>query len=194
MEKVFNGEEREVSMEDIIKLALSYDLASDLHENWRLTRLKEDGTYEPRMKKSKDEEWNKKHNTDDVDIANTTFAELPSNWQYENLEAAKVVIELVYDKLVYGKQITLEDFEKMASVVHEKWLSRNNWVYGKEDGNPTLAVSYDLLPKEEKEKDREQIDLAIRKVTSYMLGKVDANKLIEQYNITIEETKKTKQM
>lgn len=38
-------------MDDIvIKNALSYSLASDLHEAWRLTRRKEDGTYEPRKK------------------------------------------------------------------------------------------------------------------------------------------------
>jgi hypothetical protein len=52
------------------------------------------------MKKSKDEEWTKKHGTDDVDIANTSFADLPSNWKYENLEAAKVAIDLVFDKVV----------------------------------------------------------------------------------------------
>lgn len=33
-------------------------MASDLHETWRETRKREDGTYEPRMKKSKDEKWN----------------------------------------------------------------------------------------------------------------------------------------
>ena len=44
-------------MDDIvIKNALSYSLGSDLHEAWRLTRKKEDGIYEPRIKKSKDED------------------------------------------------------------------------------------------------------------------------------------------
>ena len=66
-------------MEKVIKEALSYALGSDLHEAWRAPRKKEDGSYEPRMKKSKDAEWNATHGTDDVDIANCTFAELPSN-------------------------------------------------------------------------------------------------------------------
>jgi hypothetical protein len=35
-----------------------------------------------------------------VDIANTEFEELPSNWKYENIEAAKVAVDLVYDKVV----------------------------------------------------------------------------------------------
>ena len=97
-------------MDDIvIKNALSYSLGSDLHEAWRLTRKKEDGTYEPRIKKSKDDDWNINHGTDEVDIANCTFEELPSNWQYENLEAAKVAIDLVYDKTLAGEDITLEE-------------------------------------------------------------------------------------
>lgn len=44
-------------MEDeMIKEALSYSLGSDMHEVWRNSRKKEDGTYEPKMKKTKDEE------------------------------------------------------------------------------------------------------------------------------------------
>jgi hypothetical protein len=35
-----------------------------------------------------------------VDIANTKFEDLPRNWQRENIEAAKVAVELVYQKVV----------------------------------------------------------------------------------------------
>ena len=52
--------------DELIKTALSYSLGSDLHEAWRAPRKLEDGTYEPRMKKSKDEVWNAAHGTDDV--------------------------------------------------------------------------------------------------------------------------------
>ena len=55
------------------------------------------------IKKSKDEEWNLAHGTDEVDIANCTFEELPSNWQYENLEAGRVAIGLVYEKVLNGE-------------------------------------------------------------------------------------------
>lgn len=51
-----------------------------MHEVWRNSRKREDGTYESRIKKSKDEEWNLAYGTDEVDIANCTFEELPSNW------------------------------------------------------------------------------------------------------------------
>ena len=38
---------------ETIKEALSYSLGSDMHEVWRNSRKREDGTYEPRIKKSK---------------------------------------------------------------------------------------------------------------------------------------------
>ena len=141
-------------------------IGSYLHEEWRKTRLNEDGTYEPRMKKSKDLARTQKHGTDEVDIANTIFEDLPSNWQYENLEAAKVAVDLVYEKVINGEEITSEMIEEMSSVVHEKWLERNDWVYDKDYWNPILAQSYNLLPEEEKAKDRAQIEAAIQIIKS----------------------------
>lgn len=141
-------------------------MGSYLHEEWRKTRLKEDGTYEPRMKKSKDPEWTQRHGTDDVDIANTSFEDLPSNWQYENLEAARVAVDLVYEKIINGEEITPEMIEEMSSVVHEKWLERNDWVYHKEYWNPVLAQPYEALPEDEKAKDRAQIEAAIQIIKS----------------------------
>ena len=152
--------------EEMAKAYFAESMWSDLHEEWRRSRLKEDWTYEPRWKKSKDAEWTKAHGTDDVDIANTSFAELPSNRKYENLEAAKVAIELVFDKVISWEEITDEMIEEMASIVHEKWLERNSWVFDKEYGNPTLAQEYAKLPEEEKEKDRVQIRQAIAKIKS----------------------------
>lgn len=152
--------------EEMAKAYFAESMWSDLHEEWRKSRLKEDWTYEPRWKKSKDAEWTKAHGTDDVDIANTPFAELPSNWKYENLEAAKVAIELVFDKVVSWVEITDEMIEEMASVVHEKWLERNTWVFDKEYWDSKLAQEYAKLPEEEKEKDRAQIRQAIAKIKS----------------------------
>ena len=94
------------------------------------------------------------HGTDYVDIANCSFDELPSNWQYENLEAAKVAIDLVYDKTIAGENITSEEKEQMASVVHDEWLKRNNWVFDSEYVDPNLAVSYEDLSEDEKLKDK----------------------------------------
>ena len=173
----------------IIKEALSYSLGSDLHEEWRKPRKLEDGTYEPRMKKSKDESWNLVHGTDDVDIANTSFSELPSNWQYENLEAAKVVINLVFDKIINNEIFNDEVMRRMASIVHDEWLKRNSWVYDPEYGDPKLAVSFDELSEEEKKKDIVQLEAAYSKVMDYVNGLIDIDSLCSQYNIENSDTK-----
>ena len=180
--------------ETIIKNALSYSLGSDLHEEWRKPRKKEDGTYEPRMKKSKDDAWNEAHGTDDVDIANCSFEELPLNWQYENLEAARVVIELVYDKIISGEQFTPEEIEEMASTIHDEWLKRNSWVFDAEYGDPKLAVPYEQLSKEEQDKDKAQLIPAIQKVQAYMAGSVNIEDICTKYNIETSSsyTKKRK--
>ena len=167
----------------IVKNALSYSLGSDLHEAWRAPRKLGDGTYEPRLKKSKDEEWNAKHGTDEVDIANCSFEQLPSNWQYENLEAARVAIELVYDKTVAGEILMEEDIEKMASVIHDEWLKRNDWVFNPEYGDSKLAVPYAQLSREEQEKDIAQLAPAQAKVIAFLKGSLDIEQICEQYNL-----------
>lgn len=169
--------------ETIIKEALSYSLGSDLHEAWRAPRKLEDGTFESRMKKSTDEAWNEAHQTDEVDIANCSFEELPSNWQYENLEAAKVAINEVYDKVVNGEEITPDDLEQIGSIIHDEWLKRNTWVYDEQYGDPKLAVPYAELSKEEQDKDKAQIGPAIQKVQDYVNGLIDIDELCDQYGI-----------
>ena len=181
MDKLFEEKTREEREEELMELMkkdemekhaeerrlLSYMLGSELHEEWRSTRKNPDGTYEPRWKKSKDEAWNKMHGTDDVDIANTEFKDLPSNWQFENLEAAKVAIDTVFGDVMTGETIDDEKMEEMASKVHEAWVGRNDWVKDPEWGDPVLAGAYKDLPEEEKEKDRAQLRLAIQYVESY---------------------------
>lgn len=171
--------------DDIIKLALSYDLGSDLHEDRRLLSKTEDGSYKPRIKKSTDEEWNKIHGTDEVDIANCTFENLPSNWQHENLEAAKVVINLVFDNVITNKNITKDLLEEKAVIVHEEWLKRNEWVFDPNNGNPSLAVPFSNLSKEEKDKDINQLKRAIKKIEDYKNGLIDIDELCFKYSILI---------
>lgn len=125
------------------------------HEKWRKNRL-----YKPMLEKSKDDEWTKLHWTDVVDIANTNFDDLPANWKYENLEAAKVTVWLVYEKIVNSNNITTKEFEEMAKIVHEKRLERN-W---KEWSFENQRVEYEELSDEEKDKDRIQVQIAIQTV------------------------------
>jgi len=84
-------------------------LANLMHEKWREARKKEDGAYEPRIKKTEDILWTEKHDgKNEVDIANTDFGELPKDWQEENLLSAKVAVEkieealyLIHDKCLF---------------------------------------------------------------------------------------------
>ena len=71
--------------------------------------------------------------------------------------------------------------EEMASNVHEAWISRNDWVYDKENGNPDQAKPYEELSEEEKAKDRAQIIQARQKVEAYQRGELDIDKLKEQF-------------
>ena len=82
------------------------------------------------------------------------------------MEAARVAVDLVYEKVINGEEITPEMIEEMSSVVHEKWLERNDWVYHKEYWNPVLAQPYEALPEDEKAKDRAQIEAAIQIIKS----------------------------
>lgn len=168
----------------IVKNALSYDLGSDMHEAWRFPRKREDGTYEPRIKKTNDEYWQQVHGTNVVDIANCSFDELPSDWQFENLEAAKVAVDLVYDKVMSGETFTADETEQMAAIIHEEWLKRNDWVFSPDYGNPELAVAYVNLSKEEQEKDKAQLIPAQAKVKAYILGMVDVYTICEKYNLS----------
>lgn len=134
-------------------------LASQLHEIWRKPRLKEDGTYEPRWKKiRKDIKFIESAvNSDtlrvtkegvEVDIANTSFIDLPFDYQEENLLAAEVVVNILKGK----KCLTTKEIEELSDIVHEEWLKRNTWAKGGE-----LDVPYKELPEVEKAKDRVQV-------------------------------------
>ena len=134
-------------------------LASRFHEDWRKPRLKEDGTYEPRWKKiKKDQKFidNAKNSETvkvtadgvEVDIANTSFIDLPFDYQEENLLAAEVVVKLLAEK----KSLSTAEIEELSSIVHDEWLERNTWAKDSE-----LDVPYKDLPELEKAKDRVQV-------------------------------------
>ena len=139
-------------------------VASVFHEKWRENRLQKDGNYKSMIEKSEDEDRNIIYWTDQVDIANTKFENLPLNRKYENLQAAQVVVNLVYDKVVNWEEINSEMLEEMAEIVHNKWLERN-WMEWSFDFQ---RVSYDQLSEEEKAKDRNQLLQAIEIVKEYL--------------------------
>ncbi len=137
-------------------------VGSQLHELWRETRKLPDGSYEERVKPTKDVDWSEEHDgVTEVDIANTTFEELPDDWKEENLEAGKVVVDILVKN---NGEIDLSDPDqrsKVGSQIHDAWISRNEWVKDPESGNPELAKPFDELPAEEQQKDIQQLEMAM---------------------------------
>ena len=128
---------------------LILELASMLHNQWRKPRWdKRSKKYKPRIKPTNDKAWIKKHsNQNEVDIANTKFSQLPSDWQAENIVSA---------------QHALEKIEESLCLVHDKWLDRNNkWV------KPGLEKKYSKLAAREREKDMRILKKAIELLHKY---------------------------
>jgi hypothetical protein len=147
-----------------MKMELSENIAFELHEEWRKTRLKEDGSYDPRWKAIKDKEFAsklegqvlpsyiRKNETGvyEIDIANAHYNQLSPDWQAENKAAGKVVAQIIES----GKRLTRS---QVGNIIHNAWLERNAWA---KDGE--LGVPFDKLPKNEQDKDIAQFEVALK--------------------------------
>lgn len=121
-----------------------------LHDEWRAARRLSDGTFEPRIKKTTDKVWARRHGTDEVDIANTRYDDLPADWQKENRESATVAVKAIDAARKNGTDLRHGDFMEDASEkVHDEWLRRN-----KDWAPPEQSLKYGDLSEAEKEKDR----------------------------------------
>jgi len=153
-ESILNNNEKQedkISKEEMIT-----KLGSELHDEWRESRKQEDGSYEPRIKTTKDEDWINEKGANEVDIANTCFENLPRDWQGENRVAAEIAIEEVFRAVDMGTELDESFIEEASNVIHQKWLERNG-----EWASEELKKPYDELSEEEKDKDRAQIKKAI---------------------------------
>ncbi len=131
---------------------LVMQLGSQLHDTWRASRKLEDGTFDPRIKTTKDAKYIESKGTDQVDIANTDFSELPEDWQGENKRAAEVVMKLIFDRLRDTGQFDETFIEEVSAKIHDAWLERNGtWA------PESQKLPYEELSEEEKQKDRDQV-------------------------------------
>jgi hypothetical protein len=131
--------------------------AGRLHDQWRSARRLETGGYEPRVKTTADASWIDKHGTDQVDIANTRYKDLPADWQKENKASASVAVKIAADAREQGVDLRSSEFMESASEkVHIAWLERNGeWA-------PTdQKLPYAELSEAEKEKDRVVVRTAL---------------------------------
>lgn len=170
--KVISGDvPSQISPEQKEDLIIKF--GSLLHDEWRAPRKREDSSFEPRIKvliktENGDEKWFDENKVPEgsleikrQDIANLSFEELDPKWQYENRAAAEVAMNEVLKAIEKGVNIDEDFIEAASSMVHEKWLERNSWVFDENYGNKELAKPYLELPEEEKEKDRAQIRKAV---------------------------------
>jgi len=132
------------------------NLASALHEDWRKTRLQEDGTFEGRVKPTKDEAWIAGHGTDQVDIANTEYVDLPEDWQAENKAAAEVIVGILSESTEVPDLSDEEHINMVGEKIHTAWLARNEWAKGGD-----LDVPFKDLPADEQAKDINQLKIAL---------------------------------
>jgi len=115
-----------------------------------------------------------------VDILNTSYAELPEKWQAENKAQAQSAIGLVAQNM----EDAMGNIEGLAAQVHEQWLSRNSWA--KEQKSP-LAVPYSELPEEEKQKDRDVITAAYEILSQMQSGQEEMPEDMESEDSIIDD-------
>ncbi len=124
-------------------------LGSLLHDEWRAPRIKEDGSFEERIKTTSDESWIQENGLNEVDIANTSYEDLPEDWKGENKISAEITLRQIHEAVDNSESLDENFVEKASSVLHDKWLERNgDWA------SEEQKLPYEDLSEEEKEKDR----------------------------------------
>lgn len=129
------------------------------HEIWRSPRWQEaTKDFEPRMKKTIDAEWSKAHGgATEIDIANTTYENLPTDWQAETRASAEIAVHAVEKAIDQNEKLEENFIERASDKIHQAWLERNGaWA------PPEQKLEYAQLSESEKEKDREYVRLAIK--------------------------------
>lgn len=151
------------------KQELANKIASQLHEDWRKTRLREDGTYEPRWKATKSANFDANLDRDnlptyirvnedgsvEIDIANCSYENLSPAWQAENKAAAEVVADILARE-AHGERFSLDE---VGAIIHDQWLLRNDWAKGGDLDKPFAD-----LPKVEQDKDLDQYRIGLEEL------------------------------
>lgn len=97
-----------------------------------------------------------------IDIANLPYNEYSDYWKEQNRGGAEFLIHLLEE---YGEEeILKQDFvndhearQKFGHLVHENWISRNEWVKDPNYGDPNLAKPFAELDPVEQQKDIDQL-------------------------------------
>lgn len=139
---------------------------------------REDGTFEPAWRGVNGEKAYKNKLPEDlmaegmseieayaavIDIANQPYNEYSEYWKEQNRGGAEFLVSLVDERGADTLAALGLTDEKVRSeygdLIHENWISRNEWVNDPNYGNPVLAVPFDQLSAEEQQKDIDQLDV-----------------------------------
>lgn len=127
-------------------------IANLLHEDWRTSRLDENGTYTPDIRATRDEQWISVHNAGQVDAANTPYSDLPGDVQSNYKTAGQIIAGFS------GHDFdTPEQQAVLCNTFHEQWLARNSWAKG---GN--LDVPFSQLTPIKQEEILKQITIGVQ--------------------------------
>lgn len=101
------------------------------------------------VKQTTDAAWIAKNGTDEVDLAQCAYDELPLDWKFERDAGARIALEAVLRARAEGRDTGEEFVEEVAHLLHVKWLERNS-----DRAGEMQMRAYADMPESEKEKDR----------------------------------------
>ena len=167
------GENQEKVLDPRVE-SLAIPLARDYAEKNYPKR--EDGTFEPAWRGVNGEKALKNKSPEDlmeegyselaaheavIDIANQPYNKYSEYWKEQNRGGAEFLIGLMDERGADAlSALDLEDEEVRAEygdLIHENWISRNEWVKDPNYGDPKLACSFAELSPEEQQKDINQL-------------------------------------
>ena len=141
--KKWNKKDKEAwKKEHELRFEAGQEMGADLHKKWQenfRAAQKAAGKVPPyeRMKTTTDQDWIDKNGTDQIDIANTSFSELPVDKQEDNSTAADVAVAAVAN---HGK-----DREAAGAEIHDKWLAGQGKYVFDDDDNDTPEQKQEKL-------------------------------------------------
>jgi hypothetical protein len=96
-----------------------------------------------------------------IDIANQPYNEYSDYWKDQNRGGAEFLIGLTDEKSADAiKNLDLNNPETRAEygdLIHNNWISRNEWVKDPNYGDPALAKPFAELSSDEQQKDIDQL-------------------------------------
>ncbi|XLQ19621.1 MAG: hypothetical protein ACKUBY_03445 [Candidatus Moraniibacteriota bacterium] len=122
-------------------------VADNVHEKFKVIyKEKNNGT---RIKATLDSNWIKKNGTNQVDLANLCYSDLPLDWKNERWHGSKVAFDEVLRVSHNSGSFNDKFVEIVSHLVHEDWLSRNM-----SRAEQQHQLPYKFLSEAAKEKDR----------------------------------------